>query len=371
LIRKPIGSFETRSSGVVVVCGVKLTMAETCTKDSLEDLLEQQSQGDLEKEATCSFSHTPETFNKFQVRLDDILDFIFPATLQHPLAAGRLFAYGLYGPLDEDKMLRTGFKGRHQLSVWELDEMCVQIEREDICSIYLHKKSDLGLLSSHEQESLISQADAHLKKAKGRAMLPQISREDIVQLFAGVAKDPRGLLSFHELQKIIFQFRESRIANYKLVYPNLVSKQSSSSTKTLTLPQSRARAGKVSSSVAPPTMFQRMKGNTNPDIIKQVWDISLSSLTLLSSQSSAFLNKHSFKICNLNPQSVTEEYSISSNVRLLREVEPRCLDPYRTLDGQPTRAPWSDTCNVKGSQIGSLVKATPSSSTWKRTATLG
>jgi hypothetical protein len=342
------------------------------TKDSLEDLLEKQQQVGQEREATGSLPQTFEIFDKFQVRLDDILDFIFPSTLQHPLAAGRLFAYGLYGPLDEDKMLRTGFKGRHQLSVWELNEMCIQIEREDIISIYLHKKSDLGLLSSHEQESLVSQADAHLKKAKGRAMLPQITKQDIIQLFAEAPRDPRGLLSFHDLQKIIFDYRESRIANYKLVYPNLVTKQSNSAS-TLTLPPSRTRTGRVSSSVAPPTMFQKMKGNTNPEIIKQVPPFLLLSLTRLISrpQSSTFLNKHSFKICNLNPQSVTEEYAISSNVRLLREVEPRCPDPYRTLDGQPTRSTWNDTCNVKGSQIGSLVKATPSSSTWKRTATLG
>jgi hypothetical protein len=207
--------------------------------------------------------------NKFQVRLEGILDFIFPSTLQHPLAAGRLFAYGQYGPLDEDKMLRTGFKGRHQLSVWELDEMCLQIEREDIMKIYLHKRSDLGLLSCHEQESLISQADPHLKKAKGRAMLPPITKEDIVHLFRKAPRDANGYLSFHDLQRIIFDFRESRIANYQRVYPNLVSKDSGSSV-VVPLPSSTSRPGRVSSSVAPETMFQRMKGSTNPDIIKQV-----------------------------------------------------------------------------------------------------
>lgn len=120
---------------------------------------------------------------KFQVRLEDIIDFIFPSILQHPLTAGRLFAYGMYGPLAEDKTLRTGPRGSHQISVWELDEMCFQIEREDLISIYLHKQTDLGLLSTEEQESLISQADSHLKKAKGRAMLPQITKDDIEKLF--------------------------------------------------------------------------------------------------------------------------------------------------------------------------------------------
>lgn len=242
--------------------------------DSLTDLLDQE--GSNERITTPSQTqdmNTQQIFNKFQVSLEDILDFIFPSSLQHPLAAGRLFAYGLYGPLDEDKQLRTGYKGRHQLSVWELDEMCMQIEREDIISIYLHKKSNLGLLSCHEQESLISQADAHLKKAKGRAMLPQITREEIIQLFEDAPRDSRGYLSFHDLQRIISEFRESRIAKYKLVYPNLISKHGNSQIQTL--PPPKTKVGRVSSSVAPQTMFQRNKGQTNPDIIKQVNDFTV------------------------------------------------------------------------------------------------
>jgi hypothetical protein len=120
---------------------------------------------------------------KFMVDLDRLLDFIFPSYLQHPLAASRLFAFGMYGPLDSDNMLRSGPKGCHQLSVWELDSICMQLEREDIMCIYLHDPNDLGLLSSQEQESLISQADAHLKKAKGRAMLPPLTKQNIREMF--------------------------------------------------------------------------------------------------------------------------------------------------------------------------------------------
>jgi hypothetical protein len=121
--------------------------------------------------------------DKFQVRVEDMIAFIFPEDLQHPLAAGRLFALGMYGPLDEDNMLRTGPLGKHKTTVWELDSMCIQIEREDILSIYLHKQSEMSLLTTEEQESLIAQADSHLKREKGRAMLPQITRDDIIHLF--------------------------------------------------------------------------------------------------------------------------------------------------------------------------------------------
>jgi hypothetical protein len=121
---------------------------------------------------------------KFQVDVNDVIDFIFPSTLQHPLAAGRLFSYGMYGPLDEDNKMRTGPRGVHKTSVWELDQMCLQVERDDIMAIYMKKRGDIGLLSIEEQESIIMQADPKLKKASGKSMLPQINKEDVFSIFA-------------------------------------------------------------------------------------------------------------------------------------------------------------------------------------------
>jgi hypothetical protein len=121
---------------------------------------------------------------KFQVDVNDVIDFIFPEMLQHPLAAGRLFSYGMYGPLDENNEMRTGPRGVHRTSVWELDQMCLQVEREDIMSIYMKKRCDIGLLSIEEQESIITQADPKLKKAVGKSMLPQVTKQDVYGIFA-------------------------------------------------------------------------------------------------------------------------------------------------------------------------------------------
>ena len=38
---------------------------------------------------------------------------------------------------------------------YELEEMCVQYEREDIIQIYLHRASDMGSLSVTEEEAII------------------------------------------------------------------------------------------------------------------------------------------------------------------------------------------------------------------------
>ena len=134
--------------------------------------------------SSTGFGRTKKSKGKFQVDVNDVIDFIFPQTLQHPLAAGRLFCYGLYGPLDEDNNMRTGPRGAHKTSVWELDQMCLQVEREDILAIYMKKRCDIGLLSIEEQESLILQADPKLKKAAGKSMLPKINKQDVYGIFA-------------------------------------------------------------------------------------------------------------------------------------------------------------------------------------------
>lgn len=70
-----------------------------------------------------------------KVDVEDLLNFIFPLNLQHPLSTGRLYAFGMYGPLDEDGNLRAGHNGQRVVSGWELDTMCLQFEREDILQV--------------------------------------------------------------------------------------------------------------------------------------------------------------------------------------------------------------------------------------------
>jgi hypothetical protein len=255
--------------------------------------------------SSTGFGRTKKSKGKFQVDVNDVIDFIFPQTLQHPLAAGRLFCYGLYGPLDEDNNMRTGPRGAHKTSVWELDQMCLQVEREDILAIYMKKRCDIGLLSIEEQESLILQADPKLKKAAGKSMLPQINKQDVYGIFAvrlhshtlhvyfilldhcliiaqELSTDDEGYYSFHQVQVAIEAYREERIQNYKLVYPKITSGDArskkkldmmtgtQSSSARMTKNTTGKRKGKVSSSVACGTMFQFNKGQTNPDVITQV-----------------------------------------------------------------------------------------------------
>lgn len=70
-----------------------------------------------------------------KVDVQQLLDFIFPKSLQHPLSTGRLFAFAMYGPLDSNANLRSGHNGHRMVSTWEIDTMCLQFEREDLLQV--------------------------------------------------------------------------------------------------------------------------------------------------------------------------------------------------------------------------------------------
>jgi hypothetical protein len=302
---------------------------------------------------------------KYRVDVRDIIAFVFPEDLQHPLAAARFFVYGDYGPLDSDGNLRSGPGGSHVLSVWELDAMCSQIEREDIMQIYLHRKTDMGLLSKPEQEAMIAQADGHLKRAKGKAMLPQITPDDIVNCLDDLEKDEYGLISFHEVQKSIGAYRRDRVKEYKLVFPSIGGKKkkgdaSSSSTiadnTPIPVPKKKVKPKKISrvtDIVAPPSMFMHDEGSTAVEVVETT---------------NKFLCRHASKISAFESKNDT---NVVSNVRLLRDVAPTFHDPYISKKtGLPTRPKFEIATLAKGTSLGSMVKAAASASTWKRKSTV-
>eukprot|EP01039_Chlorochromonas_danica_P002609 gene2608-2852_t len=295
--------------------------------------------------------------DRFRFHIDDLIDFVFPVELQHPLAASRLIIFGLYGPLDEAKRLRSGRQGQHVLAEYELETMSIQIEREDILQVYLHRSRDMGLLNGAEQDMMISQADARLKQEKGKAMLPRISKEDVRQLLGHLPRDEDGRISFHEAQKAIDDFRRNRIQQFKLVYPKLTS----SNSKKLTAepvdatdkPMNSSSKGHglgrtVSASVAPLTMFQKMRGLGPADLIEQT---------------TKRLGKHGFKITSIDEPS---NETMASNVRLLREIPPHFPEPVAAGGGDGRKTGWNETCALRGAGLGGLVKTTGGSTTWRR-----
>ncbi len=269
----------------------------------------------------------------FRIDLEDVIAWCFPKGYQHPFSGSRLIIFGTYGPLI-DGHLRTGYKGNRKVMDYELEAMCMQIEDDDIASIYLHRKRDLGLLSSKQQESIIAQADAHLKRAKGKALLPRLSKDDVRALFSKTIRDEFGCMSFHDMQQVITSFREDRIKQYKRVFPELdgapeIDPNAPPPSIYGSGPKKITKRGKppkiVSTAVAPTTMFLRNKGLSNADMI---------------ATTTKALAQFAYQINEIDATGDTSH--LTYNVKLLRDVEPKCKDPYVSKNtGKSNRDKWN------------------------------
>lgn len=268
----------------------------------------------------------PPATDRYKIDLRDLVDnFLFPRQYQHPLSSARMIIFGMNGPLDEKGRLRTGYKGNRVVLDYELEAMCDQVERDDVTSIYLHRQRDLGMLSSAQQLSIITQADAHLKRAKGRALLPRLTKEDVYAVFDETPRDENGLLSFHDMQKTIVAWREFRIKDNKRVFPQLggVIEEGFAPKKTLRRKQNKY----VTTEVAPRTMFLRNEGMNTADII---------------SNTSKMMAKYNFQINEIDYKGDTTH--LTTNCKLLKDANPKIKTP-RWRDGPKPR--WSKSTTFK------------------------
>ena len=196
-------------------------------------------------------------------------------------------------------------------------------------------------------------------------MLPRITPADVYDLFRSLARDADGLVSFHDVQRCIGEFRRDRIRRYKLVYPNLTKVPSggASSNADTSTPTSAAAlvkparkggkvlpGGRVSEAVAPGSMFKHMEGNTNSDLIEQTTKL---------------LSRNAYAIGDGSAQAS----DLSANVRLLRKPDPR-RQTERMGKASDAVVEWNNTCTLKGTGLGSGVDVAASGTTWKRNTTV-
>lgn len=257
------------------------------------------------------------------VRLDNLMRFVFPEGLQHPLSTGRLYAFGFYGPLDRNAQLRSGHKGQHVVSRWELDTMCAQFEREDVLQVYILPGRPLAVLSERQQDELIAQADRRIKAQTGKGLMPQLRRDDVADIFDDLERSDDGRVRFHEMQRAIMAFREDRVAKLKVMYPKVTrrapEKKSAAVSFEATAERRGKRRGRVSPDVAPPEMFLRNKGMNN---------------NAISAYTNRLLSTRAYKICDIESGNSAE---LTSNVRLIRENRParEVGDPWNTVSKRP------------------------------------
>jgi hypothetical protein len=114
-----------------------------------------------------------------RVDIDDLISFVFPRNVQHPLTACRLYCYALYGPADDDNKLRSGYKRSHILMEYELETMCLQLDKEDTISIFTSRFEDL---SNAEQSIIMCQSDLKFRTSRGKAVFPSLTKDDLMSI---------------------------------------------------------------------------------------------------------------------------------------------------------------------------------------------
>ena len=114
-----------------------------------------------------------------RVDIDDLISFVFPPNVQHPLAAGRLYCYSLYGPADDSNKLRSGFKRSHIVMEHELAMMCYQLDKEDTISIFTSRFEEL---SNSEQSMIKCQSDLRFKTSRGLAVFPSLTKDELISI---------------------------------------------------------------------------------------------------------------------------------------------------------------------------------------------
>ncbi|KAG2936574.1 hypothetical protein PC118_g11235 [Phytophthora cactorum] len=220
--------------------------------------------------------------------LGQLLNFLFPEHLQHPTSAGRLFVFGLYGPLDAHSRLRSGEKGLHVVTDRELTTMSARMEREDILAVY-----GMCSLSQEEEEEVVRQVDHLLKR------FPQYTPRDIETLFAPLPRDSEGSMSFHDMQQTVLKERLRRVVCMKeRLHPALAEPVRNRFSRTLT----RLTVTKSDSLVngAPSSFFLKDIGATNVESAAFV---------------SRLLSTRAFQICQMEDGNSPE---LTQNARLVR-----------------------------------------------------
>ncbi|TMW59553.1 hypothetical protein Poli38472_004622 [Pythium oligandrum] len=243
------------------------------------------------------------------VDVDQLLTFLFPPHVQHANSTGRLFVYGLYGPLNAQAQLCAGEKGLHVVTDREVDTMARRMEREDLLAVY-HMCS----LSQHEEEEVIAQIDNALKS------FPRHSKRDIGTLLDKVPRQQTvsgEFLSFHDLQTAILHERMRRVVCMKTrIHPALATPIQNKYRQTLT------RLEQITPKHAPPSMFLHDVGLTGAE-----------NATLVT----RLLSSRAFQICHLDN---ANSPALTQNVRLLRDDRV-----HRPLNA--SRPPWEPNCQRK------------------------
>merc|ERR1712070_172060 len=161
----------------------------------------------------------------------------------------------------------------------------------------------MGGLAPEEEEEILAQADSAMGYVE----------EDIERILRHVPRDEDDLMSFHDMQKAIYQARAKHTLMLKSAMDRLTkvkNKQAKTAPVQDTVKLRKKPKAKVSSLVAPPDMFEKDSGMNDTETAMVV---------------AKMLGKHSYKICQVETGNNPE---LTQNVKLLR-------DDFRYMEVRP------------------------------------
>lgn len=147
--------------------------------------------------------------------LSDVMEFVFPPTVQKPHSTGRLFVLAEFGPLGEDGQLHGGKAGSRVITQQEIQGMIREIEHDDVLAVYLPK--GVNSMSALERKAVLTDV------MNAKLALPRMAASQVVQLIMDVDNDGDGKVSFHALADAIRAARAQRIADMKVMYPAIAA----------------------------------------------------------------------------------------------------------------------------------------------------
>ncbi|KAL3671150.1 hypothetical protein V7S43_004331 [Phytophthora oleae] len=289
--------------------GLRCSTQEVTTAQELSFLLAHSgSKAQTHAHVQAAVTPLPNGAKTAAMGLDQLLNFLFPGHLQHPNSAGRLFVFGLYGPLDARSRLRSGESGLHVVTDRELTTMSARMEREDILAVY-----GMCSLSQEEEEEVVRQVDHLLKR------FPQYTPRDIETLFAPLPRDSDGNMSFHDMQRAVMKERLRRVLCMKeRLHPALAEPLRNQFARTLTRQTATKGPGLVNG--APSSFFLKDVGATNVENAALV---------------SRLLSTRAFQICQMEDGNSP---TLTQNVRLVRPDKAQRL---------VEREPWDPNCQKR------------------------
>lgn len=316
--------------------------------------------------------NTPRPISQ-KVDINELVEFLLPPKLQHPLVAGRLIAFGMYGPLDENLCLHSGEKGNHIVQSYELDTMCDQFEKEDILQVYISLNRPLASLSAYEKSELLVGANPKTKTTKGKlsyqmnnAEMPAFNAEQIVEIFRDCEKDADGLYTFHDMQQRVVSFREERIRMMRELDIHGKVKNPPSWILIETDPQLKAAKLREKYSVEESDEMKRTRAVANRKLGGPGRGRSLVS-TFVDPETMFIKNEG----CTPNELAQATNKLLSTRVFKMSEIGPDMNNPglvqnirlMRSSAGVERKnvAPWDDTSCVRKQGRGSFVRCAKSS----------